>query len=467
MVTRSGVLRVRKPIPLARSIRWVPAGLFTPPRAIDDLAVFITQGAIREVMRHLLSDPEQELLGFLLGELFECPETGARYVVINAAVPTGHVIPEASPIQIPEEEWLGLQLEVRRRRAALIGWYHSAPFVGQRPARLDLQTHRAHFTEPWQCGLVIALSHDAPAGGFFRPLLGEPEAGGVLIPFHELLDDDAVLESGRKRTLIDWVNYQTKEPVARDQSEQPPSPPPPGPTARAGADGAAPAGIGMAAGAGGAGPLPVMIPFPPELEEEMEEEEAPPPRRLRAGALTVLFLLGLVAAGGVYLWKQGQLPEPLANLANDVVTAMQRPAPGPASPPARPASDTPVPSTPSTTTAGGIPTPESASTGALGPASPPPTSDVALLRFDSLADSLSQAIRNFRDRSTDFSLQRLTCSGLAFGYRAADDALIALASLYRTVRDALDSTREARYRQLMQQMEGVNEEFDRSRCARP
>ena len=78
---KAGALRLRKPIPLARSIRWVPAGTFTPPGAVEDLALFLTQGALREVMRHLRSDPEQELLGFLLGELFECPETNARYVV--------------------------------------------------------------------------------------------------------------------------------------------------------------------------------------------------------------------------------------------------------------------------------------------------------------------------------------------------------------------------------------------------
>ncbi|MBX6332597.1 MAG: Mov34/MPN/PAD-1 family protein, partial [Gemmatimonadaceae bacterium] len=241
---------MRKPIPLARSIRWVPSGTFTPPGAVEDLALFLTQGALREVMRHLRSDPEQELLGFLLGELFECPETNARYVVINTALRTGHVIPEVEPVQIPEEEWLGLQLEVRRRRTTLIGWYHSAPFVGPRPTRLDVETHRARFTEPWQCGLIVATSGDAPAGGFFRALPGAPDRGGALVPFHELLDDDAFLEGGRKRTLIDWVNYETAELVERDVTERRPHVPP---TAKAGAPLAGQTGAGQpgAAGAGG------------------------------------------------------------------------------------------------------------------------------------------------------------------------------------------------------------------------
>ena len=41
---RSNVLTLRKPIPLARAIRWVPAGLFTPPRTLDDLALFVHSG---------------------------------------------------------------------------------------------------------------------------------------------------------------------------------------------------------------------------------------------------------------------------------------------------------------------------------------------------------------------------------------------------------------------------------------
>ncbi|HEY9479997.1 MAG TPA: Mov34/MPN/PAD-1 family protein, partial [Gemmatimonadaceae bacterium] len=218
---------MRKPIPLARAIRWVPAGLFTPPRTVDDLALFITQGALRDVMRHLRSNPEQELLGFLLGELYECPETGARYVVVNSAVRTGHAIAESDRILIPEEEWLGVQLEVRRRRTQLVGWYHSAPFVGPHPARADLETHRALFTEPWQCGLVIATSGDAPTGAFFRSLMGERTGGGVLIPFYELPDEDEPLPvDGRKRTFIDWVNYETRGTVERDESERRPFVPP-------------------------------------------------------------------------------------------------------------------------------------------------------------------------------------------------------------------------------------------------
>jgi len=108
-------MMLRKPMPVARSIHWVPAGSDGATAVSGaDVPLFITQGALREAMRHLRSDPEQELMGFLLGNLFECPDTGSRYVVITSAMRTGHVIGEVEPMQIPEEEWLGMQLELRR-----------------------------------------------------------------------------------------------------------------------------------------------------------------------------------------------------------------------------------------------------------------------------------------------------------------------------------------------------------------
>lgn len=625
---RSSVLTLRKPIPLARAIRWVPAGLFTPPRTLDDLALFITQSALREVMRHLRSDPRQELLGFLLGELYECPETGARYVVVNAAVRTGHAIAESDRILIPEEEWLGVQLEVRRRRTQLIGWYHSAPFVGPHPARVDIDTHSALFTEPWQCGLVIATSGDAPAGAFFRSLLGERTGGGVLIPFYELPDEDAPLPAdGRKRTLIDWVNYETRGTVERDESEQrpfvpsrpstsrthgapvilsvpsapeddvddeapaapdwrqaPPRQPEPRrepehrqpdwrqtegseaaprqPTPRQperdiprvprddsptvipltshrppaerridpGAPSAPAASAGPAApNARAPAPEPpppeppapspfsrpgtpprggsglVMLPSAAELEELLSEPI--PEEPLGGGSRGFFRYLAAVAVLGIvvfaYLWNSGRVQLP--NLLSDVPVLDNSPAPSPtqgaadsanpdavgagATNPIEPApipdsasaslsaSDTPsspaaVPGSTAVASGAGGGADSGARTDSGAPlagtsAAPTDATDAALQQFAELADSLEVSIRNFQDRNDDFAVHRITCEGLAVGYRAADDAFIALASAHRAARESLDSTSEARYRRLVNGMGRVNEEFGASGCPRP
>jgi proteasome lid subunit RPN8/RPN11 len=593
---RSSVLTLRKPIPLARAIRWVPAGLFTPPRTLDDLALFITQSALREVMRHLRSSPEQELLGFLLGELYECPETGARYVVVNAAVRTGHAIAESDRILIPEEEWLGVQLEVRRRRTQLIGWYHSAPFVGPHPARADLDTHRALFTEPWQCGLVIATSGDAPAGAFFRSLMGERTGGGVLIPFYELPDDDEPIPAdGRKRTLIDWVNYETRGTVERDESERrpfvpsrpskpqgapvilsvpsapehdldddvpaaPPEPRQPAqrtPVSRAPeprqperdvpraprddsatvipltshraerrAEPAAPAAsAGPAASAARApeqGPEPqrpapsprpttpprggsglVMLPSAAELEELLAEPPSPEPRvgggRSFFRYFAAVIVVGIVAY--IYLWNSGRVqlpgflagipvldnasapppslgggdsenasaagagattpigPAPISDSAGALLSASDSPSVPPAGA-GSPSSGSSTATEAGAGTAAGAPP-----TG--NPSAPAASNDPAVQQFATLADSLEESIRNFQDRNEDFAVKRIACNGLAVGYRAADDAFIALASAHRAARESLDSTSEARYRRLVDRMGRVNEEFGESGCPRP
>src|SRR6185312_3275891 len=92
-----------------------------------------------------------------------------------------------------------------------------------------------------------------------------------------------------------------------------------------------------------------------------------------------------------------------------------------------------------------------------------PSSDPKVQKFDALADSLEQAIRNFQDRAADFTTKRLTCRGLGVGYEGADDAYIALAGAYRTVHTSIDSAREARFRKLSSQIGDVNNTFDASK----
>lgn len=495
---QSGFLMLRKPMPVARSIHWVPAGSNSDATASGaDVPLFITQGALREAIRHLRSDPEQELMGFLLGNLFECPDTGSRYVVITSAMRTGHVIGEVEPVQIPEEEWLGMQLELRRRRAGLMGWYHSAPFVGTSPARIDIETHRERFHELWQSGLVIATTGPEPTGGFFRLVPGGSALNGMLIPFDEIVEDDGLLPGGRKRTLIDWANYRTEQPVEGDRSERRPHMPPP---RRATSDPMDPAMMNMTSQP----TLPVMLPDPSEFDD-MPLQPQPEVRRLRFGMMAALLLVLGVGAAGYWWWNhRGQL-EPPAGLGGLLPSQV---ASSPAA--AGRLRDTSVYAPPQDTAglaAGGnmsaaAPAPSSVDTTALAkpgagrtadggamtvppavtpnpvpntapnsvpnaPTNATPAADARTQRFDALADSLEQAIRNFQDRAADFTTKRLTCHGLGVGYQSADDAYIALAGAYRTVHATIDGTRDARFRKLSGQVGDLNTTFDASKCPRP
>lgn len=458
-------LQIGKPFPDDQSILWKPAdGLARAPELATP-AVVISQGALREVIRHLSSSPDQELLGFLIGEQCECPRSQLRYLCITGTLRTGHAIAEEEPVQIPDAEWLGQQLEVRRRRSTLIGWYHSTPFLSPSPSSLDVASHRARFTEPWQCGLIIATEGNEPAGGFFR-VHADPAAGGAYIPFYEQVEQDGMIEGGRFRTLIDWATYTTKELVERDENERSVhlsaitrrGEPEPTPSS-----------------------LPLMIPTP-------ADDAVPAPSRSRWVPFGIAMAIALIASFVVIkVWDYRRLPEPpmaaLPPRPHDLVVVP--PAATPRTDTVPPITTTPpsaVTPVPASSTSLAPDTTSVASTTAAVPAAAPPSvtpappsavtapvpAEIRLAaqsHFDSLADSLEHSLHNYQDRRTDFAAKRLSCKELAYGYRAADEALVGLAKLTGDSRN-LDPDRKARYYELIAGMDTVNDDFDASKCKR-
>ena len=197
--------------PILRSILWTPDNGVTAGMA--EHAVFVTQGALREVSRHVWSQPNQELLGFLLEERRESPETGARYLHISATSRSSYVVPQESEEVIAEVAWHSGHLEARRRGLQLLGWYHSAAYVGTGPTLRDIGAHAAHFPDPWQVGLILAPRSDRVAGGFFRA--GDRGESERFLPFFEVVDDNAILPDGQKRSVVPWINYVPDAPPVR------------------------------------------------------------------------------------------------------------------------------------------------------------------------------------------------------------------------------------------------------------
>jgi len=421
--------------------------------------ILITQGALREVIRHLSSSPEQELLGFLIGEPCECPKTNRRFLCITGTLRTGHAIAEDEPVQIPDAEWLGQQLEVRRRRSTLIGWYHSTPYLPPTPAALDLESHRARFTESWQCGLVIATEGNEPAGGFFRAH-PDPAEGGAYVPFYEQVDEDGILEGGRFRTLVDWKSYSTSELVEHDEDERSAHRPRMSRTSAAPqrAESDAPANV-----------LPLMIPEP-----AIDGVGALPTRSRWVGfAISVAIALA-VGFVGFQIWTARLLPEPPVSASSRPREASAPPPPNAAIAAAQERADSIAAASAIIAQSSGAPLPstsaprETTSVASVAPSSAAIPSDAqvaAQSRFDSLADSLEHGLHNYHDRRTDFAQKRLSCKELSYGYRAADEALVGLAKLARDAR-ALDPDRRARYAQLSAAMDTVNDDYDASKCSR-
>ena len=468
-------LQIGKPFPDDHAILWAPVEGLTRSMELSPPAIVITQGALREVIRHLSSSPEQELLGFLIGEPCECPNTKRRFLCVTGTLRTGHAIAEDEPVQIPDAEWLGQQLEVRRRRSTLIGWYHSTPFLSPSPAALDLESHRARFTEAWQCGLVIATEGNEPAGGFFRAH-ADPAAGGAYVPFYEQVDEEGILEGGRFRTLVDWTSYSTSELVEHDENER--SVHMSGGVRRTELDDAAPAS------------LPLMIPQP-----AIDAPSSMPMRSRWLGlGISVVIALAITFVA-VQIWNARRLPEPpmsalphqreLVVVPNAAAIASQQRSDSIAAASAVIAQGAtpvaPITTAPRETTSIAATVPPVAPP----PAAPPPAPSTAIApsvptvgspipaeirmaaqaRFDSLADSLEHGLHNYHDRRTDFGQKRLSCKELSYGYRAADEALVGLAKLAGDTR-SLNPDRKARYNQLIAGMDTVNDDFDASKCKR-
>src|SRR3989441_7584290 len=233
---------LRQPIPLARSILWNPATAGARggrPGSIP-FPIFVAQSAVAAIHEHLATAPPhpgQGLLGFLVGDLCECPETNVAYLVIDAALRLSLPIYGDRTIDVVTRIWDRIEVQVEEAKGHLIGWYHSHPPLPLSMSAHDTETHEHYFAEPWQIALVLGTGTDGnPAAGFFRA--GTDEAWPTtLLPFYELLSEESFRPGGKKRSFVAWKNYRAYNPVAdrpfRTQPKQaepegaPPEPSPP------------------------------------------------------------------------------------------------------------------------------------------------------------------------------------------------------------------------------------------------
>ncbi|HET7584833.1 MAG TPA: hypothetical protein VFK13_08000 [Gemmatimonadaceae bacterium] len=496
----AGAIHLRKSLPLAAAIRWTPDDGHGDP-AWDRYDVFITQDALRGVDRHVWTAPDRELLGFLLGDLYECPESGEVYVIVHAVVRTEHEIDEEAVEQIPEQVWRDTMTAVRTRRARVVGWYRSAPYVGQAPTAADVATHRSRFPEPWQVGLVVATS-GPPAGAVFRVVEGAAGGGsaargvaaagagtgagagaaggegsdslgaaaslgvlggsrGIFSPFLELLHKDALPEGdGPKSSVIDWENYVAGEPVRVVESVQ---------KVRTAAAGRSATGATGAAGAGGAVPAAVArgtitgspgILIPTGADHPVVPPSAPQRRRPIFPVIGYVLATIAVLVGAVMLARR-VVPalEPDGGGARRVTAAHES---GAGAVPGAPAGTGAQPGAPGLGATPGV------AGGTPGAAlQPSGASAAAIRRFSLAADSLSRAVTNYQARAEDFRLHRIACSQLATGYRLADEQFQTVASVYGEVRDSLLAPQHGRYQQIVDSVAVLNQQFDASGCPRP
>src|ERR1043166_8029019 len=114
---------LRQPIPVARSILWSPAagtegGSAKRPGNIP-FPVFLSQSAITAIHENIATPtrPGQGILGFLLGDLCECPETNVSYLVIDAALRLNQAIYGDRTRDVVTRLWERIQEQLEAQHA--------------------------------------------------------------------------------------------------------------------------------------------------------------------------------------------------------------------------------------------------------------------------------------------------------------------------------------------------------------
>lgn len=191
---------VEAPFPESRVLRWTPEPESGEAPLENDIALVVTQDVYVAVNRHVASSLDHEIGGFLLGNLYHCPNTDRRYLVVDQS--TEALFTESSEVHLSFtlDTWAHLADEVSGKFLGklVVGWYHSHPRMDVFLSSYDVAIHEERFAAPWTTALVIEPEHNR--GGFFRWHDGKLSPR-VTFDFYELIARRAA------GSVVDWPNY--------------------------------------------------------------------------------------------------------------------------------------------------------------------------------------------------------------------------------------------------------------------
>lgn len=486
MTGAEGQTRRREPLPIALAVLWGPAGGAAPQPLTQPYPIFLHQKPLRQLLAHTRTAPDKTLLGLLLGDVYECPESGISYVVVEQMLRVDLEVQGDKTAALMAQLWPRLQDKLKGQAAGPVGWYHSHPTGGLVLSPDDIETQAKHFTDPWQAVLLLASEGGKPIAGWFRATPGDSWKGTPL-PFYEVLAPESIDSTGKKRSFVDWGNYKgfkaapaapkeaapagprsvgappaakpapppPREPVRQQAPPPPPPPPPPAPPPPArqsltfvlpdevGAQPEPPRRVAPPPPPPAAPPPPPAPQAAPVPRVSAAPKAAEAPRRsarVRPLRYIVTGAVGAAATTALFLgaWALG-----LVHFGRSDESVVATPVSA-AAPPTRAAPPAVEPA----------PTP---------PAAPNP----ALVALDQLTDSVLAAVRNYQTRRTQFGEGQADCAALADALMAVEGHWINY-NVQGKPRDlVLDATRAARDRSLYADVDSVETQFDRSACPRP
>jgi len=514
-------LHLQRVLPLAQSVLWHPTSPGAGPRRPPSgpYPVFLDQKAIGAIHAHYETAGRQGMMGFLVGDLYECPTSRVRYVVVDSTIRLNQAVYGDKTLVIVSRLWDRIQDELRKTDGHLIGWYHSHPPLAHELAPGDVETHLQYFKRPWHVALVLGAEHEGPVAGLFRPRPGETSSASSL-PFYELLESDEAFVDGKKRSILPWINMLTDDAaVIYNEAAVPPPPPVPHATGRGTVEmvrATPPPGTGTQvrpglgapkpAAAASAAPAPPAPPAPPATTARPGLGERPPAGGKTPGRrdtqmkppVNALSNLPLVAAGGYDVGEvEARESDP------GVMTPRHTEVPHlPPVPPLRRPTQTPKPFAPALAPrksdghpavvatvlllalAAGAgagwwfflrPTPAAEVTAnpqPVGPTvAPPAAPDTTWVAFDRAADTVALRVRGYNERAQGGVGGQATvapdaCPALAQALVAVEDIWTSY-NIAKRAHASLDAPRVTRDAGLYASVDSVGRHFEQTGCQRP
>src|SRR5687768_9893061 len=168
MATHTAILR--EPIPDARAISWLPVGdsrhVVASLRPGGNRHLFVSQQTLARLNAIGAAGSSHRMLGLLIGALYQCPATGADYMIVTSLSDRAYSLDAHGQGVISQlKQAVGAQRE--RSSHQVLGWYFTAGAPGRLGADAEA-AHRAVFDQPWSVALALGSRPDGAWGTFFR-----------------------------------------------------------------------------------------------------------------------------------------------------------------------------------------------------------------------------------------------------------------------------------------------------------
>ena len=156
------------------------------PRAKGFQAV-LARSALNDMHRHGRSEPEVEVCGVLVGNVYR--DAHGPYLHVEATVRGTHAAGRTAQVTFTAETWNHINDEMERLHPGrrILGWYHTHPGFGIFLSEMDLFIQNNFFPEPWQ----VAYVYDprAEEDGLFLWKNGQAARGEYLVDPDTVSDD--------------------------------------------------------------------------------------------------------------------------------------------------------------------------------------------------------------------------------------------------------------------------------------